>query len=92
MSIQEKYDDAYKNAKNLKGGDQQDQLDFYGWAKVASGADFAEAKRPGGFDFQGKYKYGAWEKVVMAGLSKERAQEEYVKRFEELKNKHGLKA
>jgi hypothetical protein len=27
MSIQEKYDDAYKNAKNLKGGDQQDQLD-----------------------------------------------------------------
>lgn len=27
MSIQEKYDDAYKNAKNLKGGDQRDQLD-----------------------------------------------------------------
>lgn len=27
MSIQEKYDNAYKNAKNLKGGEQQDQLD-----------------------------------------------------------------
>lgn len=145
MSIQEKYDDAYKNAKNLKGGDQRDQLDvrdtssfihwqniranvcvlqLYGWAKVASGADFAEAKKPGTFDFvvrlpvfllhytntfdsilvcnlwaiqeltlcQGKEKYKAWEKVVKEGLTSEQAKEEYVKRFEELKNKHGLKA
>ncbi|QDS69499.1 hypothetical protein FKW77_006870 [Venturia effusa] len=92
MSLQEKYDDAYKNAKLLNGGNRQDQLDFYGWAKVASGADFAEAKKPGIWDLEGKYKYGAWEKVVTAGLTKQQAQEEYVTRYEKLKNEHGLKA
>jgi len=91
MSIQEKYDDAYKNAKNLKGGSQQDQLDFYAWAKIASDADFAAQKKPGTFAFEAKAKYSAWEGAVKKGLSKDDAKKAYVERFEKLKNEHGLK-
>lgn len=41
---------------------------------------------------QSKYKYQAWEKVVNEGISAEAAQERYVKKVEELKEKYGFDA
>ncbi|KAL7628009.1 hypothetical protein AAE478_002205 [Parahypoxylon ruwenzoriense] len=69
-----------------------DLLELYALYKVGNGEDFSKAEKPGVFDLKNKYKYQAWQKLVDEGLSAEDAQERYVKKVEELKEKYGFDA
>ncbi|KAF2433521.1 putative acyl-CoA-binding protein like protein [Tothia fuscella] len=86
------FDDAYKNAKNLAGAGQADQLELYGYAKIAKGEDISKAPKPGMFDIAGKTKRNKWQEFIDAGVTKDQAQKKYVEKFNDLKTKHGLKA
>jgi len=62
-------------------------LELYAYYKVATGADFASATKPGAFDFKGKYKYQAWEK--QKDLTPAEGEKKYIELVESLKKKHG---
>ncbi|KAL8657331.1 MAG: hypothetical protein Q9226_002028 [Calogaya cf. arnoldii] len=51
---------------------------------------FAVAARPGPFDFLGKAKINAWEKIVDEGVTAEQAQETYAVLVHSLKVKYGF--
>lgn len=51
-----------------------------------------KAEAPGTFDFKGKAKKAAWQKVVDAGVTPEQAQEQYVALIEKLKVEYGFDA
>lgn len=53
-------------------------LKFTGRANVGD----VDTKRPGGFDFAGKYKWDAWKKNE--GISKEDAQQKYAEKLIEV--------
>ncbi|MCJ1283187.1 hypothetical protein MMC26_002514 [Xylographa opegraphella] len=67
-----------------------ERLKLYGLFKIAHNTSFASAKQPGAFDFQAKYKYNAWKKMVDEGVTSTQAQQQYVKFVEELKPKYGF--
>ncbi|KAI5865156.1 acyl-CoA-binding protein [Durotheca rogersii] len=84
---------AQEDSKKLTSKPTNDELlDLYALFKVGNGEDFSKAEKPGLFDLKGKYKYQAWQKLVDEGLSAEAAQERYVKKVEELKEKYGFDA
>lgn len=49
-----------------------------------------KAEAPGTFDFKGKAKKAAWQKIVDEGVTPEQAQEQYVALIEKLKGEYGF--
>ncbi|KAL2266965.1 hypothetical protein VTJ83DRAFT_4242 [Remersonia thermophila] len=89
--------DAFKQAvidskKLTSKPSNEDLLEIYGLYKVATGEDFSKAPAPGMFDLKGKAKYNAWKKVVEDGITAEQAQEKYVAKIAEMKDKYGYDA
>lgn len=87
------FDTAVIDSKKLTSKPSNDELlQLYALYKVGLGEDISKAEAPGTFDLKGKAKKRAWQKVVDEGLTKEQAQEKYVKLVEELKEKYGYDA
>ncbi|KAI0841252.1 putative fatty acid binding protein [Hypoxylon sp. FL0890] len=84
---------AQEDSKKLTSKPSNDDLlELYGLFKVGNGEDFSKAEKPGVFDLKAKYKYQAWQKLVDEGVTPQDAQERYVKKVEELKEKYGYDA
>ena len=83
MSLQEQFDQAQLDSKNLsERPDNMTLLKIYALYKQASAGD-AEGKRPGFTDMVGRAKFDAWE--ALKGTSKDEAMQQYVDLIEELK-------
>ncbi|KAI0478480.1 putative fatty acid binding protein [Xylariaceae sp. FL0804] len=67
-----------------------DLLEIYGLFKIANGDDITKAEKPGMFDMKGKFKMSSWQKLVDEGVTPEQAQERYVKKINEMKEKYGF--
>ncbi|KAI1141924.1 putative fatty acid binding protein [Hypoxylon sp. FL0543] len=84
---------AQEDSKKLTSKPSNDELlELYALFKVGNGEDFGKAEKPGMFDLKAKYKYQAWQKLVDEGVTAEVAQDRYVKKVEELKEKYGYDA
>ncbi|KAI1379554.1 acyl-CoA-binding protein [Hypoxylon crocopeplum] len=93
VEISPAFTKAQEESKKLTSKPSNDDLlELYALFKVGNGEDFSKAEKPGMFDLKGKYKYQAWEKLVNEGISAETAQERYVKKVDELKEKYGFDA
>ncbi|KAK1836940.1 acyl CoA binding protein [Podospora conica] len=89
--------DAFKKAvvdsqKLTSKPGNDDLLELYALYKVALGESFDNATKPGMFDLKGKAKYNAWSALNDQALTPEQAQEKYVAKVEELKEKYGYDA
>ncbi|NHZ91639.1 acyl-CoA-binding protein [Massilia sp. CCM 8733] len=83
MSLQEQFDQALADSKNLpERPDNQTLLKIYALYKQASAGD-TDGNRPGMTDFVARAKYDAWDAVK--GTSKDDAMQQYVDLIEELK-------
>jgi diazepam-binding inhibitor (GABA receptor modulator, acyl-CoA-binding protein) len=83
MSLQEQFDQALADSKNLpERPDNMTLLKIYALYKQASAGD-VEGKRPGFTDMVGRAKFDAWD--GLKGTSKEDAMQQYVDLIEELK-------
>lgn len=83
MSLQEQFDQALADSKNLpERPDNMTLLKIYALYKQASAGD-VDGKRPGFTDMVGRAKFDAWE--GLKGTSKEDAMQQYVDLIEELK-------
>jgi diazepam-binding inhibitor (GABA receptor modulating acyl-CoA-binding protein) len=84
MSLQEQFDQAMADSKNLpERPDNMTLLKIYALFKQGSTGD-AEGSRPGFTDMVGRAKFDAW--AALKGTSKEEAQQQYVDLIDELKN------
>lgn len=89
MSLQEEFDQAAENAKNLKETPSDgDLLELYALFKQATVGD-VNTERPGMLDFKGKAKWDAWKHKE--GTDSEKAKQDYVNKTNELIAKVGLK-
>lgn len=83
MSLQEQFDQAQADSKNLsERPDNMTLLKIYALYKQASAGD-VEGKRPGFTDMVGRAKFDAWD--GLKGTSKEDAMQQYIDLIEELK-------
>ncbi|NHZ36946.1 MULTISPECIES: acyl-CoA-binding protein [Massilia] len=83
MSLQEQFDQALADSKNLpERPDNQTLLKIYALYKQASAGD-TDGNRPGMTDFVARAKYDAWDAVK--GTSKDEAMQQYVDLIDELK-------
>ncbi len=83
MSLQEQFDQAQADSKNLsERPDNMTLLKIYALYKQASAGD-VDGKRPGFTDMVGRAKFDAWE--GLKGTSKDEAMQQYVDLIEELK-------
>jgi diazepam-binding inhibitor (GABA receptor modulator, acyl-CoA-binding protein) len=83
MSLQEQFDQALADSKNLpERPDNMTLLKIYALYKQASAGD-VDGKRPGFTDMVGRAKFDAWD--GLKGTSKEDAMQQYVDLIEELK-------
>ena len=83
MSLQEQFDRALADSKNLpERPDNMTLLKIYALYKQASSGD-VDGKRPGFTDMVGRAKFDAWE--GLKGTSKDDAMQQYVDLIEELK-------
>ncbi len=83
MSLQEQFDQAMADSKNLpERPDNMTLLKIYALYKQGSTGD-VEGSRPGFTDMVGRAKYDAW--ANLKGTSKEDAQQQYIDLIEELK-------
>jgi acyl-CoA-binding protein len=83
MSLQEQFDQALADSKNLpERPDNQTLLKIYALYKQASAGD-TDGNRPGMTDFVARAKYDAWD--GFKGTSKDDAMQQYVDLIEELK-------
>ena len=83
MSLQEQFDQAQADSKNLsERPDNMTLLKIYALYKQASSGD-VDGKRPGFTDMVGRAKFDAWD--GLKGTSKEDAMQQYVDLIEELK-------
>ncbi|MES2902356.1 MAG: acyl-CoA-binding protein [Pseudomonadota bacterium] len=83
MSLQEQFDQALADSKNLpERPDNMTLLKIYALYKQASAGD-VDGKRPGFTDMVGRAKFDAWE--GLKGTSKDEAMQQYVDLIEELK-------
>ena len=83
MSLQDQFDQAQADSKNLsERPDNMTLLKIYALYKQASSGD-AEGKRPGFTDMVGRAKFDAWD--ALKGTSKEEAMQQYIDLVEELK-------
>lgn len=83
MSLQEQFDQAQADSKNLsERPDNMTLLKIYALYKQASAGD-VDGKRPGFTDMVGRAKFDAWD--ALKGTSKEDAMQQYIDLIEELK-------
>jgi len=83
MSLQEQFDQAQADSKNLsERPDNMTLLKIYALYKQASSGD-ADGKRPGFTDMVARAKFDAWD--GLKGTSEEDAMQQYVDLIEELK-------
>ncbi|HEX7642164.1 MAG TPA: acyl-CoA-binding protein [Burkholderiaceae bacterium] len=83
MSLQEQFDQAVAESKNLpERPDNMTLLKIYALYKQGSSGD-VEGKRPGFTDMVGRAKFDAWD--ALKGTSKEDAMQQYVDLINELK-------
>lgn len=83
MSLQEQFDQAQADSKNLsERPDNMTLLKIYALYKQASAGD-VDGKRPGFTDMVGRAKFDAWD--GLKGTSKEEAMQQYIDLIEELK-------
>ena len=83
MSLQEQFDQALADSKNLpERPDNQTLLKIYALYKQASAGD-TDGNRPGMTDFVARAKYDAWD--GFKGTSRDDAMQQYVDLIEELK-------
>ncbi|MES2150973.1 MAG: acyl-CoA-binding protein [Pseudomonadota bacterium] len=84
MSLQEQFDQALADSKNLpERPDNMTLLKIYALYKQASAGD-VDGKRPGFTDMVGRAKFDAWD--GLKGTSKDEAMQQYVDLIEELKD------
>jgi diazepam-binding inhibitor (GABA receptor modulating acyl-CoA-binding protein) len=84
MSLQEQFDQAMADSKNLpERPDNMTLLKMYGLFKQASSGD-AVGDRPGFTDMVGRAKFDAWD--GFKGTSKEDAMQQYVDLIDDLKD------
>ncbi|RSZ58722.1 acyl-CoA-binding protein [Massilia atriviolacea] len=83
MSLQEQFDQALADSKNLsERPDNQTLLKIYALYKQASAGD-TDGNRPGMTDFVARAKYDAWD--AFKGTSRDDAMQQYVDLIDELK-------
>ena len=83
MSLQEQFDQAQADSKNLsERPDNMTLLKIYALYKQASSGD-SDGKRPGFTDMVGRAKFDAWD--GLKGTSKEEAIQQYIDLIAELK-------
>jgi len=83
MSLQEQFDQALADSKNLpERPDNMTLLKIYALYKQASAGD-AEGQRPGFTDMVGRAKFDAW--AALKGSSKDDAMQQYVDLIDDLK-------
>ncbi len=83
MSLQEQFEQAQADSKNLsERPDNMTLLKIYALFKQASSGD-AEGKRPGFTDMVGRAKWDAWDAIK--GTSKDDAMQQYIDLIEDLK-------
>lgn len=83
MSLQEQFEQAQADSKNLsERPDNMTLLKIYALFKQASTGD-AEGKRPGFTDMVGRAKWDAWDAIK--GTSKDDAMQQYIDLIEDLK-------
>lgn len=85
---------AVEDSKKLKAKPGDDELlQLYGLFKQATqDPPIDKSEAPGTFDFKGKAKRRAWQKVVDEGVTPTKAEDEYVKLVGSLKTKYGYDA
>ncbi len=84
MSLQEQFDQAQADSKNLsERPDNMTLLKIYALYKQASAGD-VDGKRPGFTDMVGRAKFDAWD--GLKGTSKDEAMQQYVDLIAELKD------
>ncbi|XP_042879858.1 acyl-CoA-binding protein-like [Penaeus japonicus] len=89
MSLEEKFNKAAEQVKNLKQQPTDDELkEIYSLFKQATVGDI-NTERPGMLDFKGKAKWDAWSSKK--GMAKDAAMEAYVAKAEQLISTYGLK-
>jgi acyl-CoA-binding protein len=83
MSLQEQFETAQKESKELsERPDNMTLLKIYALFKQSSSGD-ADGKRPGFSDMIGRAKWDAWD--ALRGTSKEDAMQKYIDLIQELK-------
>jgi diazepam-binding inhibitor (GABA receptor modulating acyl-CoA-binding protein) len=83
MSLQEQFDQAVIDSKNLpERPDNMTLLKIYALFKQASSGD-AQGERPSMTDFVGRAKWDAWD--ALQGTAKETAMQQYVDLIADLK-------
>lgn len=89
MALQEQFDKAAADVKNLKETPKDDQLlELYALFKQATVGD-CNTERPGLLDFKGKAKWDAWDHKK--GTDQEKAKQDYVNNVQGLISSFGLK-
>jgi len=83
MSLQEQFDQAIADSKNLpERPDNMTLLKIYALYKQGSSGD-ATGERPGMTDFVNRAKFDAW--ANLAGTAQDDAKQQYIDLIEELK-------
>jgi acyl-CoA-binding protein len=83
MSLQERFDQAVADSKNLpERPDNMTLLKIYALYKQGSSGD-ATGERPGAMDFVNRAKYDAW--AALDGTPPDDAKQQYIDLIEELK-------
>lgn len=89
MSLQENFDKAVEDVKNLNATPSDaDLLEIYGLYKQSTVGD-CNTEKPGFLDFKGKSKWEAWN--GRKGMSQDDAKQAYVAKVQQLIQQHGLK-
>lgn len=89
MSLQEQFDKAVEDVRNLKETPKDDQLlELYALYKQATVGD-CNTDRPGLLDFKGKAKWDSWDHK--RGTSSDKAKQDYVNNVQSLVASLGLK-
>ncbi|KAF7992181.1 hypothetical protein HCN44_001506 [Aphidius gifuensis] len=88
MSLEENFQKAAEDVKNLKGKpSDEDLLEIYGYYKQATIGD-CNTDKPGFFDMKGKAKWEAWNKLK--GSSQDDSKEKYIAKVKSLIESLGL--
>lgn len=89
MSLDEQFDKAAEDVKNLKETPSNDQLlEIYALFKQATVGD-CNTERPGLLDFKGKAKWDSWDHKK--GTPSDKAKQDYVNNVKGLVQSLGLK-
>ncbi|XP_018577477.1 acyl-CoA-binding protein homolog [Anoplophora glabripennis] len=88
MSLDEKFNKAAENVKNLKSKpSDNDLLEIYALFKQATVGD-VNTDRPGLLDLKGKAKWDAWN--AKKGVSQDQAKEQYIVKADSLVSSLGI--